>query len=173
MKRKPIRLTKDQDHYLRKQYKQWGIPRGQYKSHWDYMEAFTERFNAMMGCSFTPNEVYHYIETQQKITSRLEVPWPRFEGAHKRLPPIASVLTPAHLKALRTIWRRFIAPRNLGTDAVAYCEELVQLLSHEFYKATKLHVPGMVLLSAVENERKQGNWDRLKDSGFDDLDLLA
>jgi hypothetical protein len=174
-KRKPIPLTKGEDDLFRKLVIQWRIPRGQFKKHPEYLDAFTQLFNDMSGNNYTSVEIYHYMELQQKITGRLEVPWPTFGGAHKRLPSVANNLTTAHMQVLRSLWRKFIMPLGLGTDAFAYRDDLVQLLTREFEKATKLKVPGMMLASIIETERKRGNWLCLKDQGvgFDDLDLIG
>lgn len=168
-----IRLTRDLDQMLRRQYKQWRIPRGQLKSHPDYLDAFTEEFNGRAGTNFASSEILHYIDTQQKITARLEEPWPTFAGAHKVLPPVANVFTHEHLAVLKGLWREHIMPLNLGTDGFAYRDNLVELLASRFEKATKLKVPGMILAARIETERKHGNWLCLKNAGFDDLDLIA
>jgi hypothetical protein len=123
-------------------------------------------------------QVLHYIDTQQKITSRLEEPWPTFAGAHKVLPPVASVLNDAHMLVLRAIWLELIVPMGLGTDSIAYRDDVVALLEREFKRRTGLSVPGMLLAAAAETERKRGDWLRLRDYpdgdvGFNDLDQIG
>jgi hypothetical protein len=177
-RRKPIPLRKDEDKLLRKLYKQWRIPRGQYKKHPDYLAAFTEMFNRLSGNSYDPVQIYHYIETQQKITARLDEPWPTFDGAHKVLPPVETVLNEAHLLVLRQLWIEHVIPLGLGTDAAANRADIVEMIAREFTRLTGLRVPGMLLAMIAETKRKRGEWPRLKDYGdddigFDDLDKIG
>ena len=135
-------------------------------------------FNEMTGNCYTPMQIYHYIETQQKITARLEEPWPTFDGAHKVLPPIETALNAATMLVLRAIWIEIAVPRNLGTDAVAYHEDVVLMIEREFARRTGISVPGMLLVAAAESERKRGTWVRLKDhtgaaGDFDDIDMIG
>ena len=167
-KKKPIALKADEDALLRKLYKQWRIPRGQLKSHPDYLAEFVKLWNKLSGRSDPDSDVLHYIETQQKKTKRLPEPWPVFDGAHKRLPPVNIMMSVELIEVLRDLYLTYVLPLKIGTDSLSYRDELVQTLSDEFARRTGHHVPGILLAAKIENERKRRRWFTLRDHAKDD-----
>lgn len=174
-KKCPIRLQRDEDQLLRTLYTQWRLGRAQYKKRPDYLAEFTRVWNALSGRDDDPIDVYHYIETQQKITKRLEVPWPTFKGAHKRLPPLKDVFGPEGTLALISLYQQHVQPLEIGTDSLMFHPEVTEMLSKEFFKATGIDVPGAMLVAKLEQERKSGHTPTLRDSGlgFNDIDEVA
>jgi hypothetical protein len=169
---KPLSLQRDEDRLFRKLYIKWRIPRGQFKKHRDYLSEFVRAWNQLSGRSDTDSDVLHYMETQQKITSRLYEPWPKFDGAHKRLPPLVTVMSEEHLTALRALYASVVLPVDIGSDGLSYRDDLMDSLSKEFFKLTNLSVPGPVLAAICESERKGGRLPTIRDSAFGDLDKL-
>ena len=177
-RKKPIRLQLDEDQLFRKLYVQWRIPRGQFKKNPDYLKEFTTTWNSLSGRSDTPTDVLHYMDTKQKQTKRLAEPWPVFKGAHKRLEPVSEVISEAHMAVLRELYKTIVLPQDVGTEGLLYHESIINELQAEFFKQTKISVPGMLLAARIEDERKSGNWITLRDYkqpdlGFSDLDKIA
>jgi hypothetical protein len=169
----PMRLSVADDQLFRGLYVRWRIPRGQYKKNADYLAEFTGLWNNLSGRHDSAHDVLHYMETQQKITSRLAEPWPTFKGEHRRLPPVADVITPAHAAVVRQLYILHILPLEIGTDSLSYRPELVDLLASEFFKATRINVPGMLLASWIETQRKAGRWITLRNQGYEDIESIG
>ena len=175
MKKRTIPLSGDEDQLLRKLYKTWKIPRGQYRKHPDYLEKFTDMWNRLSGRRDSAADVIHYVDTQQKIKNRLPEPWPTFDGAYKTLDSPDDALTPAHTEVLCAIYAEHILPLGVGSDSLTYHEDLLALIAREFTASTGLHIVGIVLASYLEGIRKRGDLPRLRDfgAGFEDLDEIA
>ena len=152
--RSKIALTRDEDRLLRKLYIQWRIPRGQFKKHPEYLSEFVKLWNQLSGRDDEDLAVYHYIESEQKHKDRLPEPWPTFNGAYRRLEPMANVVTPEAAKVLRSLYILHVVPLDIGTDGLCYRTDLLELLSNEFYKQTKIRVPGMLLAAFIETEAR-------------------
>lgn len=88
---------------------------------------------------------------------------------------MANIVTPETAKVVRDLYVLHIIPLDIGTDAICFRSDLVELLAREFYKRTRIRVPGMLLAAWIENERKAGRWYTLRDRGigFADLDDIA
>lgn len=175
----PIALGADEDHLLRKLYKQWRIPRGQYKSHPDYLSKFVEQWNMLSGRTDPDSDILHYFDTQQKKTKKLPEPWPTFDNKHRKLPPAKILLSPDQMDHLRDIYLTHVLPLKIGTDGLTYRDELLKVIEKDFAKRTGHHIPGMLLAAKIEKERKMGQWLTLRDHGrgddlgFSDLDEIG
>ena len=71
---------------------------------------------------------------KQKAKRRLPVPWPTFDGGHKRKPADQRPLDEAQLAILREVYEPLVVPLALGTDSVISNGELCDSISKEFAK---------------------------------------
>lgn len=172
---KPIRLSADEDGLLRNLYVQFGIPRDQYKKRPAELSLLERSWKNLSGRSDSGPELVRYIQNQQKAKQRLAVPWPTFNGAHKRAPSFSDSMDKDRMEALKTAYENAVLPHGLGDDAVFWNSEIVEALAKEFSRLTGTIVPGYALLVIAEEKRKRGDWFKVGKrghgrKGFKDLD---
>jgi len=178
IRKKPIGLSEHDDRLLRAIYVQYRIPRDQYKRRPEDLEMLTETFNRLSGRSDSGADLIHYIQTKQKAKRRLKVPWPTFNGDHKRAPAVSGHLTSEQMEALREAYQAIVLPLSLGVDALVWNEEVADALAAEFTRRTGRIVPGLVLIAIAEEKRKRKLWFKVgrqrPDLGedFGDLDKI-
>lgn len=178
-RRKTIPLFDHEDRLLRRLYKEFRIPSDQYEKRPEDFALFVATWNDLSERHDSPGDILHYIKTKRKQTKRLKIPWPTFDGTHERAPRVGGMLGDGEWHALRGIYARVVLARGLGTDNIAYDEELQEELSTAFAKATGRVIPGLLLSAMIVEKRKQKNqWFTLRDDykdrdiGFDDIDEL-
>ena len=172
--RRAIRLLPDEDQLLRHLYTEFKIPSDQYERRPQDLERFVTVWNDLSGRSDAPGEVLHYIITQRK---QKEKNWPTFNGKHKRLTAMPDdFLSPGEWAALKTVYRDVVMPLGIGSDNLAYDDQLAAQVAREFFKLTGRSVPGRLLFAALMAKRKRGEWDTLpkKDGrGFGDINAIG
>ncbi|MCA9125114.1 MAG: hypothetical protein H6822_01995 [Planctomycetaceae bacterium] len=167
---KPIRLDAHDDGLLRNLYVQLGIPRDQYKKRPEDMNVLERMWVNLSGRNDSAPELIRYMQNQQKAKRRLKVPWPVFNGAHKRAPSLSSALDGEQMESLKSAYEAVVLPLDVGTDAAAWNEEAVESLAREFSRLTGMIMPGLILLAIAEEKRKRGVWfkvGRRRSEGFD------
>lgn len=172
---RPIRLEPHYDGLLRNIYVQLGIPRDQYKKRPEDMQVLEKMWADLSGRDDSAAELIRYIQNQQKAKQRLKVPWPVFNGAHKRAPSLSSTLDDEQMASLKSAYETVVLPLDVGTDAAAWNVEAVDALAREFSRLTGRIIPGLILLAIAEEKRKRGLWFKVGRSkrdgfGFGDLD---
>jgi hypothetical protein len=171
---KPLSLNPEQDGILRRSYFKRRIPRDQYKRRPDDLADLVAEFNRLTGLDESGEQLVRYIKNQQKAKRRLQVPWPTFEGAHKKAPPLSHTLDDKQLEVLMDIYERVVLPLQIGTDSAEASRAVCDMLAKEFARRTGIVMLGLNLLSIAEEKRKRGEWYTVGKRGaaWGDLDQV-
>jgi hypothetical protein len=171
-KRKSIRILPGEKRLLETLYLQRRTTIEQYEELPDELCELTNEWNNATGRTDLPGDVLHYMRGRRKHSD-----WPRLEGAQRK-PPDHRKFTADETEALVDIYREHVLPMNLGSDAIGYSEEIVDLIAREFAMRTGKRVPGHELNSKLTRLRKRGLLPKLGnqepgiDEGFRDLDAI-
>jgi hypothetical protein len=158
----PIRLSEHDDGLLRILYVRFGIPRDQYKKRPEDSARFEREWRRLSGRNDTMPELVRYMQNQQKAKRRLRVPWPVFNGSHKKAPALSGILDEREMEALKAAYVLVVLPLGIGTDAAAWTDEVITELARQFTKRTGRIVPGLTLMAIAEEKRKRGLWFKLR-----------
>jgi len=144
----------------------------QYEELPDELRELTNEWNDRTGRTDLPGDVLHYMRGRRKHSD-----WPRLEGAQRESPEHRK-FTADETEALVDIYRDHVLPMNLGSDAIGYSDEIVDLIAREFAMRMGKRVPGHELNSKLTRLRKRGLLPKLgkqepgKDEGFKDLERI-
>lgn len=125
------------------------LPTDRYQHRPRELASITDTFNNLTGRSDAPYEVLHYMRTQRKNGR-----WPRLEGRHRRLPPLADrVLDEGLLPALVEVYERI----GVGVDNFGHDGNLALRLERDFAEETGVRVRGYQLATVLMEIRKAGD----------------
>src|SRR5262249_13308279 len=116
----------------------------------------------------------HYI-----VSRRKKGKWETFNGDHEPQPPLPQgIASDDEWACLVEAYDAVLAAQGLGSDNVAYDDDLADCLSQTFAELTGRIIPGRVLFAAIMNRRKRGEWPTLPKEkegglGFNDIDQVA
>jgi hypothetical protein len=175
--RKAIQLADDESALLQHLYLAAGIPTDQYARRPVDLANLVQTFNDLTGRSFAPGDLRHYI-----VAKRKQSKWVRFEGTHKRLDSIPEALNPEQWISLGEVYQELLAAAGLGSDTLAFDDELAQELAQRFAErsGTSRIWPGQLLFAMIMAKRKRGEWIKVRTSpdgepniGFGDIGKVA
>lgn len=173
-RRKPIRLDDHERDALIDLYVERAIPIDQYDERREELDRLRSSWARLTGRRNTSNDLLHYMRNARKNGK-----WVRLDGNHVKREPCIE-LSPEETEILVLIYREHVASISLGTDAIAYDDEIADLVAKEFAADTGRAVPGSDLIGALTALRKRGLLPKVErqhhddeDMGFDDIDLAA
>jgi hypothetical protein len=164
---------------LRRLYVQFKIPTDQFKRRPEDFQNFVQMWNDLSGRSDTAGDVLHYMVTKRKAGARLNPRWPVFDGNHRTAPSTSHLFNEKEWAIIEEIYRREILSLGIGTDSLAFDEELADRVAEAFARRTGRIIPPLIVAAAIEARRKRGEWLTLRDDfvdpniGFGDLDELG
>ena len=165
----------DEDQLLRHLYTEFRVPSDQYERRPDELRRLVAVWNDLSGRSDAPGELLHYVITlrKQKVKN-----WPTFNGKHRKLTPMPDdFLSPGEWAALQAVYMDLIVPLAIGSDNLAYDDELAAKVAKAFFKLTGRVVGGRLLFAAIMAKRKRGEWPTLPNKkpglGFGDINEVV
>jgi hypothetical protein len=165
-------LSAAEDQLLRHLYREFRIPTDQYQRRPADLDRFVTTWNGLAERSDSAGEVLHYMVTKRKNSQ-----WVTFDGDHESQPPMPHNFTASELVCLEAIYQEIVVPLDLGSDNIAFDEQLAARVSAEFFRRTRQVVGGRVLLAAIMVRRKRGDWVTLPPggagTGFSDIDEVG
>jgi hypothetical protein len=110
-------------------------------------------------------------------TKRKQKLWVRFDGDHEPQPDLAQQFSNEEWATLTEIYEDTLVAQDVGSDNLAFDDNLAACVSNEFRRRTGRSVPGRVLLAAIMDRRKRGEWVKLGAGAggieFSDIDQVA
>jgi hypothetical protein len=150
LRHKSIRVLPHERDLLVNMYLERRIPIEQYEHRSEELAAFVEEWNRLTGRTDTGAGLVHYMRTQRK-----QGLWVRFDGAHLAVPP-APDFSAEDIEVLVSIYADDVAAMGVGSDVLAYEDDLRALIEKEFADRTGRVVSGDDLVAKLTALRKRG-----------------
>lgn len=150
IRHKSIRLLPHERDLLVKMYLDRRIPIEQYEQRTVELANLADEWNQHTGRSDTGAGLTHYMRTQRK-----QGLWPRLGGAQLSV-PAAPAYSAEEIEVLVSIYAEDVAAMGVGSDALAYENELKELIAKEFAARTGRVVAGADLVAKLTALRKRG-----------------
>jgi len=175
VKRKAIRLAKDERESLIHLYLEFAIPVDQYEERQENLQELCDKWHEDTGRTNAPGDILHYMRSQRKRGL-----WVRLGDAAVKRNPRAKFSADEKESLVRIVLEN-ITSLGSGTDNMAYDPEMAGLIAKEFLAVTGRIVPAGDLIAEITAIRKRGLLERVEDVyegepdviGFDDIDEVV
>jgi hypothetical protein len=158
VQRSTIGLSSRHREILENLYREFRIPSDQYQRRQQDLARLVRRWNSLTDRGDSPGEVLHYI-----ITKRKNGDWVRLDGEHKRLRTMPEdFLSTEEWEILQEVYDERVVGQGVGTDALAYDNDLARQIQREFARRAGRAVEGSLLVAAIIAKRKRGEWTKLR-----------
>jgi hypothetical protein len=174
VRKKTIPLSTVEVDLLKHLYLAFGYPSDQYKRRPTEKARFVRRWNNLSERSDSEGDLLHFV-----ITKRKNSQWVTFDGNYKELESMPDdFLSPQEWTYLEEAYIEVLVSKNLGSDNIAYDPKLAQEIGVAFARRSARAIHAPLLLAAIEEKRKRGNWVKLTKApkpktGFDDWEEAA
>jgi hypothetical protein len=170
-RRKSIKLFDHDRRTLIELYARRRLPIEQYESRPEALQSFLEEWNRLSGRKDTAGDLMHYMRTQRKAGR-----WVRLGQDHESAPRTPE-LSAEETEVLVRIYSENVAALGLGSDVLAYDDEIADLIAKSFLEETGRFVPAYALVAKLTALRKRGLLPKVGEQtkeddggGFDDMD---
>jgi len=175
-RRKSIPLSPHEREILWHLYLEFRIPSDQYRRRPSELTRFVRRWNILAERNDSTGEVLHYI-----VTKRKNGEWATLDGDYHRLETMPDDFLSGHeWELLESVYGELLAAQGLGSDNLAYDDDLASRIGREFAKRARRVVSPSLLFAAIMAKRKRGDWVKIesrqrdvRDIGFRDIDQVA
>ncbi len=158
VQRSTIGLSSRHREILESLYLEFRIPSDQYQRRQQDLTRLVRRWNILTDRGDSPSQVLHYI-----ITKRKNGDWVRLDGEHKRLKTMPEdFLSTEEWEILQDVYDKRVLNQGVGTDALAYDDDLARQIQREFSQRAGRAVRGSLLVAAIIAKRKRGEWTKLR-----------
>jgi hypothetical protein len=168
--RKSLKLFEHERPLLIEIYLKWRIPVDQFENRPHDLDAFISTWRTLTGREDTGSELIHYMRSQRKRGL-----WVKMDGEHKKAPPLPE-MSAEEIEVLVAVFEDNVTSLSVGSDVLAYNEEIAELIAKEFFALTGRIVPASDLIAKLTALRKRGLLPKVgkqpkpDDIGFDDID---
>jgi hypothetical protein len=176
IRHKSIKLLPHERALLLKMYLEGRIAIEQYEARSIERERLAEEWNKLTGRSDAGSDLVHYMRTQRKRGL-----WVKLEGAALPSPPTPK-FSAEETEVLVNIYTEEVAAMGVGSDVLAYEDELKTLIAKEFAGKTGRIIAADDLVAKLTALRKRGMLPKAADVpiagkdadvGFGDIDNIS
>jgi hypothetical protein len=171
VRHKSIRLFDHERSLLVKMYLERLIPIEQYESRSAELASLVDEWNKLTGRADSAGDLLHFMRTQRKNGK-----WVRFDGVHLPV-PASPMFSAEDTEALVSIYTEEVAAMGVGSDVLAYEDDIKQLIAKEFADRRGRVVAADDLVAKLTALRKRGLLPKVavlpeinnKGMGFEDI----
>jgi hypothetical protein len=166
-RRKSIKVLPHDRKLLVRLYVKYRLPIEQLEARPAELAAFAREWQRISGQKHSEGELLHYMRNERKCGRWVKL------GKNCLPPPPLPDMPVEEIEALVMIYEENVAILGRGTDAIAYDEEIGELLVKSFFEMTGRGLPAHQLTQKLTALRKRGLLTRVSDmpqsdgSGFE------
>lgn len=156
-RRKAIKVLPHERKLLLELYQKYALPIEQLEARPAELAAFIREWRCISGLRHSAGEVLHYMRNERKCGRWIKL------GKDCPAPPPLPDMSAEEIEALVTIFEENVAILGSGSDAIAYDEEIGELLVKSFFEMTGRSLPSHQLVQKLTALRKRGLLTRVSD----------
>lgn len=149
---------------LEQLYLEHAVPSDQLKRDGRTLNLIAAAFNRVTGLKMDEDTLLRYICNRRK-----KADWPKLRARAKRFKPGGCLVPPEYEPVLRRIYEEI----SETSDDMLFDKRLTRELARRFHAESGEYIPGPSLVAFIFAKRKRGEWVKIREAAFGDMDEVA